>query len=463
MIDRDLIGKVLAVAMSSGGDFAELFIEDRRSRNINLTKGIVEQALSGRDFGIGLRIFRGLNSVYTYMSGNSETLLLELARNAAATISGVPKDYAVDLTVKGYDNLNVIKVLPSTVALEKKIALMKEGSSAAFAYSDQISQVVVNYLDHEQNIAIANTDGLYVEDKRVRTRYTVNAVASDGTKMESGFNGFGRSMGFEMFDQIDVAEIGRESSRIALTMLTAANAPSGKFPVVMENKFGGVIFHEACGHGLEASAVAKGPSASVYAGKLGQQIASPLVSAVDDGTIPNGWGSLNVDDEGNPTTRNLLIENGVLKGYMVDRLNGLRMGMPATGSCRRESYKYAPTSRMTNTYILNGNSKHSELFEGVEYGLYAKTLGGGSVDTATGEFNFAVQEGYIIRDGKIAEPVKGASLVGTGLEVIQKIDKVADTFDSGEGMCGASSGSIPAGLGQPAIRISSFTVGGREE
>lgn len=463
MIDKGLIGRVLAVAMSTGGDFAELYVEDKRGRSINLTKGIVENALSGRDFGIGLRIFKGLNSVYTFMSGRDESLLLELARNAAATISDVPKHYAADLKVQGYENKNVIKVLPSTVELTKKIALMKEGSNAAFAYSDRISQVVVNYLDHEQNIAIANTDGLYVEDRRVRTRYLVTAIASEGEKMETGFNGFGRSMGFEMFDGISVADIGRESSRIAVTMLGAGNAPSGKIPVVMENKFGGVIFHEACGHGLEAAAVAKGESASVYAGKLGQQIASPLVSAVDDGTVPNGWGTLNVDDEGHPTTRNLLIENGVLKGYMVDRLNGLRMGMAATGSSRRESYKYAPTSRMTNTYILNGSSKHSELFEGVEFGLYAKTLGGGSVDTATGEFNFAVQEGYVIRDGKIAEPVKGASLVGTGLEVIQKIDKVADTFDSGEGMCGASSGSIPAGLGQPAIRISSLTVGGREE
>lgn len=463
MIDKVFIGKVLAAATATGGDFAELFIEDKNSRRINLTKGVVENALSGRDYGIGLRIFRGLNSVYTYMSGSSESLLMELARSAAATIAGVPKHIAVDLTVKGFENKHVIKVLPSSVALSRKIDLMKAGSAAAFSASDKISQVVVNYWDYEQNVIIANTEGLYAEDKRVRTRYTINAVASDGNKMESGNNGFGRAMGFEMFDDIMVEDIGREAARIATVMISAGNAPSGTFPVVMENKFGGVIFHEACGHGLEAAAVAKGSSASVYAGKLGQQIASPLVSAVDDGTVPNGWGSLNIDDEGVTATRNLLIENGVLKGYMVDKLNGLRMNMKPTGSSRRESYKYAPTSRMTNTYILNGKSKHSELFEGVEYGLYAKSLGGGSVDTATGEFNFAVQEGYIIRDGKIAEPVKGASLVGTGLEVIQKIDRVAATFDSGEGMCGASSGSIPAGLGQPALRVSSLTVGGKEE
>ncbi len=463
MIDKALIGKVLAAAMATGGDFAELFIEDKNSRRINLTKGIVESALSGRDYGVGLRIFSGLNSVYTFMSGDSESLLMELAHSAAATIAGVPKHIAVDLTVKGFDNRHEIKVMPGSVALSKKIELMKLGSAAAFAASDKISQVVVNFADYEQNVIIANTDGLYIEDRRVRTRYMVNSVASEGNKMEDGYDSFGRAMGFEMFDIINVEDIGRESARIATTMLAAGNAPSGKFPVVMENKFGGVIFHEACGHGLEAAAVAKGPSASVYAEKLGQQIASPLVSAVDDGTIPNGWGSLNIDDEGVPATRNILIENGVLKGYMVDKLNGLRMNMSPTGSSRRESYKFAPTSRMTNTYILNGSSKHVELFGGIEYGLYAKSLGGGSVNTATGEFNFAVQEGYIIRDGKVCEPVKGASLVGTGLEVIQKIDMVADTFASGEGMCGASSGSIPAGLGQPALRVSSLTVGGREE
>lgn len=461
MIDKKVISEVLAVAMATGGDFAELFIEDRDSQNVSMQKGVVEKAISGREFGIGLRIIRGLNSIYTYMSGNDPKRLLELARGAAATISAVPKDYAKDLVYKPYADKHPVKVLPNSVALSKKIALIREGSQAAFDYSPNVSQVVVNYLDYVQNVAIANTEGLYVEDQRVRSRYYVTAVASEGTRMEDGSASFGRGLGFEMFDQIDVKAIGREAARIATTMLKAGNAPSGKMPVVMENKFGGVIFHEACGHGLEASSVAKG--SSVYAGKLGQQVASPLVSAVDDGTIPNGWGSLNVDDEGHPTQRNLLIENGILKGYMVDRLNGMRMNAPATGSSRRQNYTYAPTSRMTNTYILNGTSEHADLFKGVELGLYAKTLGGGSVNTATGEFNFAVNEGYVIRNGEICEPVKGASLVGTGLEVLQKIDCVAATFDSGEGMCGASSGSIPAGLGQPALRVSSLTVGGREE
>ena len=243
-------------------------------------------------------------------------------------------------------------------------------------------------------------------------------------------------------------------------MLDAKSAASGKFPVVLDNKFGGVIFHEACGHGLEATSVAKGNS--VYAGKLGEQIASTVVSAVDDGTVQNEWGSLSFDDEGNHTTRNLLIENGILKNYMVDELNARRMNMPATGSCRRESYKFAPTSRMTNTYILNGNSKFEDMISSIDYGIYAKYLGGGSVNTATGEFNFAVQEAYLVKNGKIEEPIKGATLIGTGLDVLKKIEMVSDNFDSGEGMCGSVSGSIPAGLGQPALKVSEITVGGKE-
>ncbi|MDO4798881.1 MAG: TldD/PmbA family protein [Bacillota bacterium] len=460
MLEKQIISEVLAIAMSTGGDFAELYVEDRFNLGINMVKGVVENTLSGRDYGVGLRIIHGLNAVYTYMSGFDVATLKTLARKAAATISGVPKSAALDLVETPFVNHHEVKIVPQSVATARKVQLMREGSDAAFAASNEISQVVVNYLDYRQNILIANTEGLFKTDERVRTRYSISTVATRGGLMQEGRDSFGRGMGFEMFDEIDVRAIGAEAARTSLVMLDAKAAPSGRFPAVLDNAFGGVIFHEACGHGLEASAVAKGHS--VYTGKLGQQIASPLVNAVDDGTIPNGWGSLNIDDEGNPTSRNLLIENGVLKGYMVDRLNGMRMNMAPTGSTRRQSYKFAPTSRMTNTYILNGNMPKAELFAGVEKGLYAAKLGGGSVNPATGEFNFAVLEGYMIENGTVTHPVKGATLIGTGLEVLQKIDAVSDNFASGEGMCGASSGSIPAGLGQPALRVSEITVGGQE-
>ena len=229
--------------------------------------------------------------------------------------------------------------------------------------------------------------------------------------------------------------------------------------MAIENGFGGVIFHEACGHALESAAVAKGHS--VFAGKLGRQIASPLVTAVDDGTLLNQWGSVNIDDEGAPAQRNLLIEKGILKGYMIDRLGSRRMGMPSTGSGRRESYRFAPTSRMTNTYIDAGTDTREEILSSMEYGLYARRMGGGQVNPITGEFNFAVTEGYLVREGKICEPVRGASLIGKGSEVLMKIDRVSDNLEAGQGMCGASSGSVPVNVGQPLIRVSEITVGGR--
>jgi TldD protein len=236
--------------------------------------------------------------------------------------------------------------------------------------------------------------------------------------------------------------------------------PSGKMPVIIDNGFGGVIFHEACGHGLEATSVAKGTS--VYTGKLGEKIASDVVTAIDDGTIPNGWGSFNINDEGEKPQRNVLFENGVLKNYMIDKLGSIRMGMAQTGAGRRQSYQFAPTSRMTNTYIAPGKSSNEEIFKNTEYGLYAKKMGGGSVNPATGDFNFAVLEGYLVENGEITTPVRGATLIGTGLEVIQQIDMVGKELEYGQGMCGSSSGSIPAWVGQPMIRVKEITVGGRK-
>ena len=267
-------------------------------------------------------------------------------------------------------------------------------------------------------------------------------------------------MGLEMFDaQIDPPSVGREAARQALVMASAGYCPAGVMPVAIGNGFGGVIFHEACGHSLEASSVALGMSE--FSGKLGEKIAHEKVTAIDDGTIPNAWGSINIDDEGTPSQRNVLIEKGVLKSYMIDKMGGRRMNMAPTGSARRESYSYTTTSRMTNTYIANGEDKNEDIIASIEYGLFAKAMGGGSVNPTTGEFNFSVQEGYMIRDGKVAEPVRGASLVGKGSDIIQKIDMVGSDLEMGQGMCGSSSGSVPTNVGQPLIRVSSITVGGR--
>ncbi len=349
--------------------------------------------------------------------------------------------------------------MPDMIPKKQKIEVMKGASSAAFLYSNLISQTRLGYQDIMQSVLIANTKGILAKDERVRSRMTVEAIASSQTEKQSGYFGPGASMGFELFEKIDMEQVARNASRIAVTMLKADICPRKKMTVVIENGFGGVIFHEACGHSLEATAVAR--NASVFAGKLGHKIASSIVTAVDDGTIENAWGTANIDDEGTPTQKNVLIENGILKSYLVDKLNGQKMGMPSTGSARRESYKFAPTSRMTNTYIAAGNTKPADIIADTEYGLYAKCMGGGSVDPATGVFNFAVLEGYMIRNGKIAEPVRGATLIGKGDEILLRIDRVGNNLKSAQGMCGSISGSIPTNVGQPMIRVSEITVGGR--
>lgn len=460
MLDKSLVEKILNEALSTGGDFAEVFVEKKNSSNLYMIDGKIESALSGKDFGIGIRIFKDLYSVYGYTNDMSEENLLKTAKKIAQAIKGTKADIAINLLKQDIENYNKIEIYPETVSKKSKIEIMKRGYSSAKNYNNEISQVRVSYGDTKQNILVANSEGIWAEDERVRGRIRIESVASDGTEMQTGSMGPGASKGFEFFENMDIESYGREASRIASTILHAEYSPSGKMPVIIDNGFGGVIFHEACGHGLEATSVAKGNS--VFAGKLGQMIASPLVSAVDDGTIPNEWGTINIDDEGTPSKRNLLIENGILKGYMIDKLNGRRMGMASTGSGRRESYKYAPTSRMTNTFILNGKSTLEEMISSTEKGIYAKYMGGGSVNPATGNFNFAVMEGYLIENGKITSPVRGATLIGTGSEVLKKIDMVGNNLAYGQGMCGSVSGSLCTNVGQPAVRVSEITVGGRK-
>lgn len=460
MLSKKVIENVLYAALSNGGDFAEVFVEDRFNTNIKMVGGYVENSISGRDFGIGIRIFDGLNSVYAYTNDSSEENLIKVAKEVALALDSNKKDIVLNLMKSSIPNLHSVKIIPNSVDKAKKVELLKRGYESAKNYDPLITQVTTNYFDEEQKVLIANSEGLMVEDKRVRTRFYVQSVASKDGEMQVGFYAPGASMGFEFFNGIDVDEIGREASRIAKTMVLADYCPSGVMPVVIHNEFGGVLFHEACGHSLEATSVAKGTS--VFANKLGEQIASPLVTAIDDGTLPNEWGSLNIDDEGTPTQKNVLIENGILKSYMIDKLNGRRMNMESTGSGRRQSYKFAPTSRMTNTFIANGDSTFEEIISNTERGLFAKKLGGGSVNPATGDFNFAVMEGYLIEKGKITKPVRGATLIGTGAKVLENIDMVGNNQTFGQGMCGSLSGMVPTNVGQPTIRVKALTVGGRK-
>ncbi|WP_432361716.1 TldD/PmbA family protein [Sporosarcina sp. UB5] len=462
MLNKALIEDVLQAALETGGDFSEVFVEDRYTNHMLLQNSRLEKNLSGRDFGVGIRVFHGLQSVYAYTNDSSREGLLKAARTAAKAIQG-KRDHQttiIPLMKESVTSLHPIKIMPNEAGKDRKLAVMRNANDIMKNYDPEIVQAIINLIDEEQNVLIANSEGKFVEDQRVRSRMSMVSIASDGVDMQTGSYGPGAYQGFEFIENLDLNHYAKESARIAKTMLHADPAPSGKFPVIIDNEFGGVIFHEACGHSLEASSVAK--NASVFANKVGEKVASDLVTYIDDGTLENEWGSLNIDDEGEKSRKNVLIEDGILKGYMIDKLNGRRMGMESTGSSRRQSYRFAPTSRMTNTYIAPGKSTPEEIIADTEYGIYAKYMGGGSVNPGTGDFNFAVNEAYLVRNGKIEKPIRGATLIGNGAKTILNIDRVGNNLGHGAGMCGASSGSLPVNVGQPMVRVSEITVGGKE-
>lgn len=460
MILKSVAEQALNEALKTGGDFAELFCEDRRSGAVGLVDGHVEAASTMRRHGAGIRVYSGLSSVYVHTNDTSLSGLVAAARKAADAVSGSANVGDIHLTQSITANLHPIKAMPMDVAGARKAKLLREMDLAARGVSPGISQVRANLMYWDSDVLIANSEGLYTGDRRVYTRMACVAVAEGNGESQSGSASPGAMMGFELFEgRVDAAAEAVKAAKQAVTMLHAEPCPAGVMPVVIDGGFGGVIFHEACGHSLEAQAVAFGNSE--FAGKLGQRIASPIVTAIDDGTLPGEWGSLNIDDEGTPTTRLTLIKDGVLVNYMVDRLNGRRMNMPVTGSSRRQDYTFAPTSRMRNTFIAPGSDDEDEIIATCGDGLYAKSMGGGSVNPVTGEFNFAVAEGYLIRDGKVDKPVRGATLIGRGSQVLQKIDRVGGNMWMAQGMCGASSGSIPTNVGQPMIRVTDMTVGGR--
>ncbi len=459
MIARDICQRVLHKAVSTGADYAEIFAENTVNHVIDMIDSRVDSIKDTTIAGAAIRVYKGLRSVMATTVDTSEAGLLRCAEKAAEALGQGEAQIDIVLKERLFGDIHPIVTVPGSVSNKEKVAILKDGYFAAKDYDSSITQVAGGLLDVDHNILIATSEGLYTQDRQIRTRIRISAVAEYNGETQTGGCAPGRRMGLEMFDTIDPKAVGIHAAKQAVTMSKAGYCPAGVMPVAIDNGFGGVIFHEACGHSLEASAIAYGRSQ--FTGKLGQKIANEKVTAIDDGTIPGAWGSINIDDEGHPAQRNVLIENGILKSYMIDKFNGRRMGMESTGNARRESYAYTPTSRMTNTFIAPGNDKNEDIIASMEYGLYAKEMGGGSVNPVTGEFNFAVNEGYIVRNGVICEPVRGASLVGKGSEIIQNIDMVGTDLDMGQGMCGSSSGSVPTNVGQPLIRVSSITVGGR--
>ena len=461
MLSGCLAGEIIDAGLDAGGDFVEIFFEDAEHGMIDAYPDRVENSAFGREYGAGIRIFKGLNSAYVHTNDLVRENLIAMTRDAAKKLNkeeAKPSVPRAPIPLVPNSAEQRVRIAPSSVGYRRKMDVVRRALDAGSSYAPEISQMFVKYLEMQQEVWIANSEGAFVTDKRVKTRLFIMAYAENGNGMQSGYVGPGAMRGFEFYESLDVEGCAREAARVALTMLNAEKCPGGQMSVVVENGFGGLLFHEACGHSLEAGSVAKGTSE--FSGRLGQLVASPLVTLVDDGSLENQWGSLAVDDEGTPTRRNVLIEKGILKGYMVDRLNGRRMGLAPTGSARRQNCRFAPTSRMTNTFIENGLSGRNEIIADTEKGLYVRYINGGSVDPATGEFNFAASESYAIRNGKIAEPLSGATLIGKGGDILLQVDKVGNNLAIGQGFCFAESGPLFIGAGQPTVRIASMTVGG---
>ncbi len=458
-LEATLLEKVIDAAMGRGADYADVFIEKSRRSSLNFLDSRVDKAVDGRDCGAGIRVFYGQRSIYGYTNDLSEDALVRLARLVAAAEPARPESAPVKLL---RDLVPALEIAPlETVGKRAKLPLLVAIDRACRAEGEAIAQVDLTMAEATRSFQLATSEGRLLEHTRQYVRLVCTATAEkDGEKQSMTYSP-GEQGGFAFFESVDPAVCAARSAAVALTMVDAAYPPMGEMPVIIGRGSGGVIFHEACGHPLETTAIAKG--ASPFVGKLGERVAEPCVTAIDDGTLGNLWGSLPVDDEGEPTQRTVLIEDGVLKSYMVDRMGSLKTGFARTGSGRRQSYRFAPASRMRNTFIAAHETPFTDMVASVERGLFAKKLGGGSVVPGTGDYNFSVREGYLIEDGKITRPVRGATLIGNGAVSLSRITAVGDSLEYEVGMCGSVSGMVPVTVGQPAIKVSALLVGGRDQ
>jgi TldD protein len=460
MLEAELVNRTLSVAMRTGADFAEIFAEDRRSSSAILDDGRVEEVVSGRDRGAGIRVVVGETTGFAHTADLSETGLAAAAGAAAAAArqSGGARR-VVEVSSLEVPRPLTVRVPPEEVPKSTKVALLTAADAAARSTGTAITQVAARYGDGRRRILVADSDGLFTSDDQVRTLFSVSCVASGDTGMQTGRESAGRTAGFELFDLYDVEEMARRAARRALTKLTARPAPSGEMPVVVGPGGGGVLFHEACGHGLEADLVAK--SASAFAGRIGERVAAPTVTLVDDGTMAGEWGHYGIDDEGRPAARNVLISDGVLTDYMWDRLRARKEGRASSGNGRRQSYQHLPMVRMTNTYIENGDADPDDIVADTSHGVYVAQLGGGQVNTATGDFVFGMTEAYLIENGEITAPIREGNLIGNGPEVLTRIDALGNDFAMGSpGTCGKDGQGVPVGDGTPTLRVTALTVGG---
>jgi TldD protein len=460
LVDTSTLERVLAAAARTGGEFAEVYVEDKRTMSAHLDDGRVEQVTTGRDRGAGIRVVKGDTTGFAHTADLSERGLRAAAEAAAAAASsGTGGVRTVALQQRPPHRVSPVTLTSDQVPSARKVALLQRVDEAARAAGAAVVQVSAGYADSRKRILVANTDGVLAADDQSRHLLRISVVADGDAGMQTGFQSVGHTRGFEMFDDLLVDDLAREAARVALVKLQARPAPSGTMPVVIRHGSGGVLFHEACGHGLEADLVAKG--ASVYRGRSGELVASPLVTLVDDGTMSGEWGAIGYDDEGHASQYNVLIQDGVLTDYMYDYLRARNEGRQPSGNGRRQSYMHLPMVRMTNTYVLNGTTPADDIVADTDHGVYVAKLGGGSVNTATGDFVFGMTEAYLIEDGRITEPLREGNLIGNGPQVLRDIDLLGDDFSMGmPGTCGKDGQGVPVGDGQPTLRVSALTVGG---
>jgi TldD protein len=458
ILSQSILDKIINTGLENGADFCEIFAENTYTSSISLKDSKPSESVVGRLNGVGIRLFYGQEIIYTYTNDLSESSLIDVARMASQAITAANKKSAQKLNPKTYDSIHTYRVVPWEISKQKKIDFLHRFDKAA-RLDSKITQVIADLKETHQVVQIANSEGLETTETRQYSNAIVQSIAEANGNKEIGRERIGKLVSSEFFEQVEYENMAKTASQRALQNLKADYAPAGEMPVVIDNGFGGVIFHEACGHGLETTAVAK--NASVFCGLLGERVANDCVTAIDDGTIANEYGSLSIDDEGYTTQKTTLIENGILKSYIVDKMGSQQTGFERTGSGRRQNYRYAPASRMRNTFLAEGDTELEDMISDIDHGLYAKRMGGGSVTPGTGAYNFVVSEGYMIKNGKIDRPVKGASLIGTGIDTLKAISKVGKHLELAAGTCGSVSGMIPTTVGQPAILVSKLTVGGR--
>lgn len=457
-IPDDLIAKIIKKSLVNGGDYADVYIEQERPLSIQLEDDKIEKLSSGVDCGIGVRVIFGDKSSYAYSNDFSEASLFSIAETVSRAVKGETGSNltfnlkrlrpSVDFKIKQY---------PETIPIKKKIELIENSNKVARGVSSKIKQVSLVYRDSVKNVCIASSDGTIAEDERIYTLALIQVIAAEGDVLQTAYEPVGGLVGFELFEE-PFEEIAQKAAQKAVALLSARKAPGGRMPVVISAASGGTMIHEAIGHGLEADLVQQG--LSVYSGKIGERIASPLVTIIDDATLPNKRGSFRFDDEGVTSQRTVLVEKGVLKGYMYDRLTAMKEGVSSTGNGRRQSYKDRPIPRMSNTFIASGAEDPEKIIRSVDKGFFVRKMGGGQVNTVTGEFVFEVSEGYLIEKGQIGEPVRGATLIGNGPEVLKSIDMVGNDMGFAIGTCGKDAQGVPVSDAMPTVRIPEMVVGG---